>query len=193
MRSKRQDVPFEEESSQRLRIKSAETSIDRTVHLARDLDETRRCDGIARTRSDPRLRDLRREEYHKRSNSDKWSSVGKIDDMTYDPGRPIKSLDGKDYNYRARPLSKHLDNKTDSNASTISKVDDDMAYYSSSSSVISDVRSSELRDYSSNHSSYPRRHILPPSSISPYQGVDEKVGSILISGHLFTPQARSLK
>ena len=180
MRGKRKDVPFYDESSQRHRIKSAE-SADRTVYQARAVEEMRQFKGMPRTRSDPRLRDLRREEYHKRSHSDKWSSVGKIDDMACDVGRPIRKLDDTGYNYRAHSLTKHVDDKSASNASTINKVGDEMVYYSSSSSVVSDVRSTELRDYTSNHSSYSRRHVLSPSNPSPYQGVDEKVGNLYVN------------
>ena len=169
-------MPLLEESSHRHRIKSAE-STDKTVCQARGVEDVRRYDGMTRTRSDPRLRDLRREEYHKRSYSDKWSSLGNIDDMRVDVRRSIRNLDDAE-SHSARSFSKRIDDKTANKTHTASTKDDEVAYYSSSSSVLSDVRSPELRDYSSNHYSSSRRRVLSPSSLSPCQGVDDKVRDI---------------
>lgn len=129
LKIKHKDVPSYEENSYRHKHKSNDSTY-RTLYPARGVSDVSQYEGLSRTHSDPRLRDLRRE-HHKRSNSDKMRSI--------------------------------------------SKVDDELAYYSSSSSVVSDVRSPELKDYSTNHSSGSHRHTLSPSSISPYQGREEKV------------------
>ena len=78
IKSKSKDVPLYDESSFKHRLQ-ADVSPDKGVFPTRAIKDIRRYEGISRTQSDPRLRDLCREEFHRRSNSDKNGLLSRVD------------------------------------------------------------------------------------------------------------------
>lgn len=135
VKTKRKDVPSYEDSSFK-HILGSDDFPESGVCSARGVTEVEQYERLSRTHSDPRLRDLRREEYPRRSNSSKTRSFGRVEDET-------------------------------------------AYYYSSSSSVKSDIKSPEQRDYSNNHSSDSHKQSVFPSNTSSYHGSEEKVSCFL--------------
>ena len=128
-KTRSKDVPSHDESSLRQRLHGDVSPDKERIFQMRAISDIKRYEGLSRTQSDPRLRDLCREETHKRSNSSKNSSI--------------------------------------------SRIDSDRCYYSSSSSVVSEKRSEGLSDYSSSKPNSSQRH--HPSNTSSYQGSEGQV------------------